>query len=271
MYATKRYPLEVHIGNDIIEKGRGMIGKNAATLEEADSTLNLMRYPYTNEDLNELEKAFKVKGPDGKVLIRDKKSMLFIAGGGAILGIMDSILANNPLDRLVGIDISSAQLCNFKYLARRAASEEKRGRRSFLRRSPSSSNTTANAINIVYKKQEIDEKLFGYSIAIKPEIGGRSYFQIPAKGLQASKHDIELVKEDIAKYLRDVERDKAPDLIYISNLSEWSEGKIYEAMLNTIKSEDKFALGTTIIGMHLSKAFIAVKVLKDGKPDIEMY
>ena len=272
MDGTKKYPLEVHIDKNIIEEGKALACRKDVPLQYGiENTLNFVQYPYTNEDSKELAKAFRVKGPDGKPFIRDKRNMLFIAGGAAIMGSMNDILLNNPIDTMVGIDLLAAQLCNFKYLARRAAAEEIRGKSSFLRRSPSSSNTSTNAINVLYQKQEIDEKLFGYPMVIEPEAKARSYFSVPAKGLYSAKHNIELVKGDIVNYLKDVERNEAPDLIYTSNLSEWSGGKIYGAILDTIKSEDKFALGTTIVGTHLSKTLIAVKVLKDGKPDIETY
>ena len=269
---TKKYPLEVHIDKNIIEEGKALAGRKDVPLQYGiENALNFVQYPYTNEDSKELAKAFRVKDPDGKPFIRGKRSMLFIAGGAAIMGSMNDILLNNPIDKMVGIDLLSAQLCNFKYLARRAAAEEMRGKSSFLRRSPSSSNTSTNAINVLYQKQEIDEKLFGYPMVIEPEAKARSYFSVPAKGLYPAKHNIELVKGDIVNYLKGVERNEAPDLIYTSNLSEWSGGKIYGAILDTIKSEDKFALGTTIVGTHLSKTLIAVKVLKDGKPEIESY
>ena len=270
MYATKRYPLEVHIDNDIIREGREIAGKKDATPEKVESMLNFIQYPYTNEDTEELAKAFRIKGPDGKPFIRDKKSLLFIVGGGAILIVMDDIFANNPVDTRVGIDLSSAQLCNFKYLARRAAAEEIKGKSHFLRRQPRSSNTSANVIKIAYGKQEIDESIFGYPISIDTDAGARGYFSIPAKGLHASKHEVELVKGDIAKYLEEVEAGKAPDLIYVSNLPEWANS-IYSTILDIIKFKDKFTVGTVIVGTYLSKTLIAVKVLNDGKPEIESY
>ncbi|MGC8538116.1 MAG: hypothetical protein ACP5MZ_04020 [Candidatus Micrarchaeia archaeon] len=269
---TKKYPLEVHIDGSIIREGKDIASKKDITVEEGvNGLLNFIQYPYTNEDSDALAKAFQAKGHDGKPFIRDKKSMLFIAGGGAIMGSMDSIFKNNQIDRLVGIDLSSAQLCNFKYLARRAALEETKGKHYFLRRAPISSNTQTNAITIVYGNQEIDEKIFGYPLEIDSKERARRYFQIPAKGTYSSKHHVDLVKGDIVKYLKDVEASKAPDLLYISNLSEWSGGKIYSEILDTIKSEDKFALGTVIVGTHKSETYIAVKVLNDSKPEIKTY
>jgi hypothetical protein len=271
---AKKYPLEIHIDSGVIKEGRDVAGMrhNLGPIDKViNSMLDFVQYPYTNEDSEELSKAFKVKGPDGRPFIRDKKSMLFIVGGGAIIGSMEHIFENNPINMLVGIDLNSAQLCNFKYLARRGASEEAKGKYYFLRRSPNSSNTSANAINVTYEKQEIDEKIFGYPITIEPENVAMRYFLVPAKGTYPSRHSVELVKGDIVRYLKEVEESKAPDLIYTSNLSEWSGGKTYNAILDIIRSEDKFALGTTIVGTHLSKTHIAIKVLKDGKQEIETY
>lgn len=268
---TKKYPLDMHIENgaQILMEGKELSKSGAVPVSEINRMLNFIQYPYTNEDTSELKKAFRAKGPDGKPFIRDKKSMLFIVGGGAILGIMDDIFANNPINTLVGIDKSSGQLLNFKYLARRAAYEEARGKSYFLRRKPQTSNTVVNLINITYRKQEISEDIFGYPLSIDPHDSSKGYFKIPAKGLYAPEHKVQLVKEDIAEYLKNVEATMAPDLIYASNLPEWRDG-IYNTIIETIRSDEKFPSGTTIVSTQF-KLRIDVKVLRDGKPDIESY
>ncbi|EQD69208.1 hypothetical protein B2A_00152 [mine drainage metagenome] len=272
MMSTKRYPLDIRIDQRIIEESKKIEGKTNIPMDIGISFLpNFIQYPYTNEDSDKLKRAFSIKGKDQKPFIRDKKSMLFIVGGGAILGSFNDIFANNQLERIVGIDLSAAQLYNLKHLAERSALEEKRGRESFLRRAPRSTNTTVNSIRVLPEWQDISEKIFGYPLTIEPANEARSYFSIPAKGLYDRKHRIELVKEDIVDYLKRVEAYEAPDLVYISNLSEWGGGSISNAISDVIRSNDKFPIGTTMVGVKLSVVTISVKAVKDGKPVIDTY
>lgn len=272
MSNTKKHPIGIHIDPKVIEESKEIAGRTDIPIKVGISCLpNFIQYPYTNEDSERLKKAFVVKGKDGKALIRDKKNMLFIAGGGAILGSFDDIFANNPLETMVGIDLSAAQLYNFKYIAERAASEERRGKEFFLRRTPAFSNTSVNGIKVLCRRQEIDERIFGYPLIIELDTKVGRYFPIPAKGLYSEKKRIELVKGDIVDYLKSVEASKAPGLIYISNLSEWQDGLIFKAILGTVKSDNKFPIGTVLVGTHLSETLMIAKVDKEGEPVMVRY
>ncbi len=271
MYA-KKYPLDVRIDPRIIEEGKIASSKANVPFQEAVLSLpNFVQYPYTNEDSEKLRKAFNLRTKNGNPLIRGKRNLLFVIGGGALISSFEDIFNNNKLDTITGIDLSSAQCLNMKYLLERAAKEETRGISSFLRRAPKSSNTETNSMRVSYPKQEISEKIFGYPLTVEPDNKARSYFSVPARGLYNERKTINLRKGDIIDYLRSVEAQRAPDLIYTSNLSEWANGSIYNTILGIVEKGEKFPVGTIIIGSHRGGVIISRKEIKDGKPTMQTY
>ncbi|MCL5092400.1 MAG: hypothetical protein M1364_01935 [Candidatus Marsarchaeota archaeon] len=196
-------------------------------------------YPYTNEHAY-----------DGRFSkIENKSKFTFIVGGGLALNLISELLPKNHFESLTGIDVSYAQLLNFKHLCIQHRKAAENNLKVFLRRDVELSKTVANATHIKLESTVIDGGIFGLegNIRIEPQKRGElSKFLIPT--LKFSDIPVmNLYAKDIYGYLAEVTTENAPDLIYFSNVFHWMDNDSTKRIVSLILKDAKFAEGTTLI------------------------
>ena len=208
---------------------------NELTLKNA----HCVSYPYTNE---------RIYGGEFSK-IENKSKFAFIVGGGLALNLISELLPKNHFESLIGMDVSYAQLLNFKHLCIRHRKAAENNFRVFLRRDVALSKTIANATSIKLDDAVIDGSMFGLegNIHIEPQKRcDLSKFLIPT--LKFSNMPImNLYAKDIYEYLAEVATENAPDLIYFSNVFHWMDSNSTRGILRLILKDAKFVEGTTLI------------------------
>ncbi len=196
-------------------------------------------YPYTNECVRD--------GEFSK--IENKSKFTFIVGGGLALNLISELLPKNHFESLTGIDVSYAQLLNFKHLCALQRKAAENNLKVFLRRNVKLSKTLANSTHIKLEDVVVDGSMFGLdeNISIEPQKRrGFSKFLIPALKF----NDIPIMNlyaKDVYKYLAEVTAENAPDLIYLSNVFQWMDNNSVRGILSLILKDAKFVEGTTLI------------------------
>ncbi|MCL5092876.1 MAG: hypothetical protein M1128_00185 [Candidatus Marsarchaeota archaeon] len=196
-------------------------------------------YPYTNEHAHD--------GQFSK--IENKSKFTFIVGGGMALNLISELLPKNHFESLTGIDVSYAQLLNFKHLCALQRKAGENNLKVFLRRNVELSKTVANATYINLDDVVIDGSIFGLegAISIEPQKWrALSKFLIPTL-----KFDdipiMNLYAKDVYGYLTEVTKENAPDLIYFSNVFHWMDSNSVKEIISLIMKDSKFVEGTTLI------------------------
>ena len=166
-----------------------------------DNKPEFFLYPYTNEtySASNLDRLRRV--------VRGRKRLLFVAGGGGILKLLPALAEGNDFESITGVDISPGQLLNFKHLCKRI----NEGRETFIRRNTTYGNTVSLKQTAVTGSEHLGD------------VGVRRYefFLVPGIKVERSMPGINLIHDSIENYLRRVPDEHAPDVLYLSNVLEW--------------------------------------------------
>ncbi|EET89945.1 MAG: hypothetical protein LVQ97_04405 [Candidatus Micrarchaeales archaeon] len=173
-----------------------------ADLLRSEDRPECFQYPYTNETYSilTLDKLRRV--------VRGKKRLLFVVGGGGILKLLPALAEGNDFESITGIDINLGQLLNFKHLCKKI----NEGKDVFIRRNTSYGNTVSLKQTVIAGSEWLGN------------VGLHRYefFLVPGIKLERNIPGINLIHDSIERYLQRVPDKHAPDVLYLSNVLEWN-------------------------------------------------